>query len=403
MISFKRLLPKTMQDTRWGSLTEVWQSIWNDIKIDKIKLIVNQYDPSEISSDDLKDLAVMFGYNLTSLEGYTETEFYLKKQLETLVNRIKSKSTPLYYQYQGIPYNLLSNGYTVVYDNITGKYIVDETLLGISHYGTIILDREDPGNQYYINVVTADMGLLADSTPLYYSDTAEIVIFPTGDILDPTTLDAFDFPFLDGGMYLYNLSRNFVYDYKHNFVENESEFLSLNTLTALHNDINQFKKITDRCYFEPNLFFDFEGRGVVTDVVWTDFSGGSSVTQKNILMRDSFENWSQIRIGNGSHSIIDESIQDVSSFVQRFTRSGDVVILTDNSGEVICRTLISEGNIYYPDSYSGSTRIDGQYFSGFTEISVWDNASGCILYSTFPKIQWEPTMYSNIKFNFQII
>ena len=47
--SFKKFIPKVMQETKWGSLTEVWQSIYVDIKNDKIKAIFNQYDFDNIT------------------------------------------------------------------------------------------------------------------------------------------------------------------------------------------------------------------------------------------------------------------------------------------------------------------------------------------------------------------
>ena len=215
MISFKRLLPKTMQDTKWGSLAEVWQSIWSDTKTDKAKLIFDQYDYESISDDDLKDLAIMFGFNLKSYTGYTSSSYYLKKQLETLVQRIKYKTTPICYQYQGIPYTLISNGYSVIYDDTTQLYSVDEALIGSAYLGTTTLDREDPGNQYYVSIINCDSDLTTDSTPTYYSDTMQIVLIPPAEILDEAYLDVYYFPTLDGSTYLYSLTRNFVFDYIH--------------------------------------------------------------------------------------------------------------------------------------------------------------------------------------------
>lgn len=395
MISFKRLLPKTMQNTKWGSLAEVWQSIWSDTKTDKAKLIFDQYDYESISDDDLKDLAIMFGFNLKSYTGYTSSSYYLKKQLETLVQRIKYKTTPICYQYQGIPYTLISNGYSVIYDDTTQLYSVDEALIGSAYLGTTRLDREDPGNQYYVSIVNCDSDLTTDSNPTYYSDTMQIVLIPPAEVLDEAYLDVYYFPTLDGSTYLYSLTRNFVFDYIHKFVESETEFLSINSLKALHNDINQFKRITDRCYFEPYLFFEFEGSGIPTYKQWTDYSGGSVVNQTNISYTDQFADFTQIRFGNGAHTSF-SGITDVNSFIFGIDYNNLTNKIIESDEHYNFRTLISEGG-----SYSGI--VTGQHFSGFTEIAIWDSASGCILYSTFPKVQWEDTMFTNIKFDFQII
>jgi hypothetical protein len=354
MISFKKLLPKTMQDTRWGSLTEVWQSIWSDTKTDKVKLIFDQYDYESISDDDLKDLAVMFGFNLKSYTGYTSSSYYLQRQLETLVQRIKYKTTSTCYQYQGIPYNLISSGYSITYDNITQLYNVEESLIGETYLGTTTLDREEP-----------------------------------------SYLDVYYFPTLDGAENLYNLTRNFAFNYIHKFVESTTEFLSINTLKSLNNDIKQFKRVTDRCYFEPYLFFEFEGSGIPTYKQWTDYSGGSSVSQTNIAYTDQFTDFAQIRFGDGNHTSF-SGITDVDSFIFGIDYGTLTNKIIESDEHYNFRTLISEGG-----SYSGI--VTGQHFSGFTEIAIWDSASGCILYSTFPKVQWEDTMFTNIKFDFQII
>jgi hypothetical protein len=354
MISFKKLLPKTMQDAKWGSLIEVWQSVWSEIKTEKLKLISDQYSYDNVSEDDLKNLAIMFGFNLKSYTGYTSSFYYLKKQLETLVQRITHKTTPICYQYQGIPYNLISNGYSITYNNITQLYNVDESLIGEVILGTTYLDSE---------------------TPSY--------------------LDVYYFPTLDTGGILYNITRNFAFNYIHKFVETTDEFLSINTLKSLNNDIKQFKRVTDRCYFEPYLFFEFEGSGIPTYKQWTDYSGGSLVNQTNIAYTDQFTDFTQIRFGDGSRTSF-SGITDVESFVFDIDYANYTSKITEDANHYSFRTLISEGSIY-------SGLVDNQHFSGFTEIAVLNSNSGCILYSTFPKIQWDDLMFTNIKFDFQII
>jgi len=37
-------------------------------------------------------------------------------------------------------------------------------------------------------------------------------------------------------------------------------------------------------------------------------------------------------------------------------------------------------------------------FTEFTEIAMYNKNSGLVLYSTFPKIQWDENMYNNIQF-----
>jgi hypothetical protein len=387
MISFKKFLPQVMQDTRWGELAEVWQAIYSDLNTNKAKIIFDQYDYDEISDDNLKDLAILFGFNLKSYTGYTSESYYLKKQLETLIQRIKYKSTPTCYQYQGVPYNLVSNGYSVVYDDAIAKYIADESLIGTSYYGTTYLDRDDKGYQYYLSTVNCDSGLVLDNSPLYYADTMQLVSTDSTSTLDLSYLDTIYFSILDGSELLYNLTRNIVFNYEHKFVENANEFMSINTLKALHNDINQFKRITDRCYFEPYLKIEVNSDKSDTQKIWKDYEGSGLATQHSILIDGSFSNWSTIRLGTGSHTVIDTSITDVDEYLFSIDYIDNTNKIIESSTNYNFRTLITEM----------------QYFSGFTELAIWDTSSGCVLYSTFPTIQWEDTMYSNIKFDFQII
>ena len=348
--SFKRFIPKAMQDTKWGSLTEVWQSIYTDIRDDKIKAIFEQYDFDNIAEQELRDLAVMLGFSLKTLAGYTSTLDFIKKQVLFIVPRLKVKTTALCYQLQGIPYNLLSNGYTSIYDSINNVYIGDESLITYTKVGTIYLDREN------------------DSA---YS---------------PSFLDFNEFPYLDGSITLYTLSRNIVFNYTHKFIESATEFQSLETLKVLNNDINQFKRVTDRCYYEPYLHIDLNNDHSVTNKTWTDYQGLIPTLQKSILIDNAFSGMTYINFGSGVHSIIDTSITNVQAPTFQLAYSG-VSKIVEESGCLNFRTVIQEL----------------QKFSGITEVALLDSYSGCILYSTFPKVQWDPDTYSNIKFNFQII
>jgi hypothetical protein len=92
--SFKKFLPKIMNDTLWGELIEVWQSIYQDIKDDVVFKIFNQYDLDNIGEQDLIDLSKMFGWDLLYLTGYTSTFEFLKKEVELIIPRLVTKSTP---------------------------------------------------------------------------------------------------------------------------------------------------------------------------------------------------------------------------------------------------------------------------------------------------------------------
>ena len=46
---------------------------------------------------------------------------------------------------------------------------------------------------------------------------------------------------------------------------------------------------------------------------------------------------------------------------------------------------------------------EGNKFTEFTELAILNNLSGCIFYSTFPKVQWHQSMYNNIKVQINLV
>jgi hypothetical protein len=385
--SFKKFLPEILRDDKWGELAEVWQSIYDDLKNDKIRPIFNQYDPDKMSRVEFISLARMFGFDLKTLTGYTETLNFLKKEALFIIPRLKVKTTPLCYILQGIPFNLISTGYSVIYDNNVDKFIGDESLTGDFIYGTTTLDREDRNYTYTGSLINTDGSIELDGIPVSEIDNMYRVSIGTFVQKDPSYLDFVEFPTLDGSDLLYSLTRNFIYNYEHKFVESATEFMSLNTLSVLYNDVKQFKRTTDRVYFEPYLKVHVNSDKSITAKDWTDYNGDVLATQQSILIKDNFENWETIRFGTGAHSTIDVSITDVATYSFEWD-------YTDNTNKII-ETLTN---------YNFRTLItEMQKITEFTELAVLDTSGDCVLYSTFPKIQFDSTMYCNLKFDFKII
>ena len=384
--SFKKFLPEVMRDNKWGELAEVWQSFYSDFKEDKIRPILDQYDPDKMSRNELIALARMFGFDLKTLTGYTETLDFLTKEVLFIIPRLKLKTIPQCYVLQGIPFNLISNGYSVIYDNNVGRFIGDETLIGDSIYGTTTLDREDRNYTYLGSLVNLDGNVFLDNTPITQTDNLYQVSIGASTLKDPSFLDFVEFPTLDGSDLLYSLTRNFIYNYEHKFVENANEFMSLNTLSVLYNDLKQFKRTTDRVYFEPYLKVTLNADKSVTDKQFTDYLGNHLTTQKSILIKDNFQNWSTIRFGTGSHTVIDNTITDVNIFSFEWDYINNTNKITETLTNYNFRTLITEM----------------QKIGQFTELAVIDTGGDCVLYSTFPKIQFDSIMYCSLKFDFKI-
>lgn len=388
--SFKQFLPKLMKETRWGELIEVWQSIWEDIKKDRVYPIFDQYDIEKVTEDDIKNLAIMLGFNLLTLDGYTSSYYFMLRELKTIVPRLITKTTPESYLLNGIPFNLISTGYSILKNFDLDKLQVEENLQAISNalYGTTHLDREDEGNIGLVFNTFYDRNLIYDKPKPTLFDEMTMLKNPPEVILPPSFLDSNDFLMLDGSGLLYSLTRNFIYSYIHKFVENEIEFMSINTLTVLLNDLHQNKRLTDRPYFEPFLIVDVEPGGIVTEKIYTDYHGVELATQRNAFIRPAtnFNAIETIRFGNGSHTVIDSSITDVKSFV--FEKSWKEWV------QEVSRTGLSlEFRLYIEEM---------QKFPAITEMAIIDLYGKVVIYTTFPKIQWNVDMYSNLKFRLNI-
>jgi len=384
--SFKKFLPKIMEDSLWGELIEVWQSIYQDIKDDVVFKIFNQYDLDNVGEQDLIDLSKMFGWSLLYLTGYTSTFEFLRKEVELIIPRLVTKTTPFSFILTGVPFNLIANGYSVIYDEDEEIYIGVETLTGTSIVGTVNLDREDQGFIYERSITGLDRGLTLDATPTLKSDEMYKVSVDPPPYLSQTTLDAVEFPKLDGSLLLYSLTRNFIFSYTHKFVENANEFMSINTQRVLMNDIDQIKKVTNRCYYEPYLHINLKSDKTQTDKVWTDYQGNTLYTQKSILITDNLSQLKTIRFGNSKHNTIDTSITDVDNFIYEWNFDITNIILQDIDH------YIFRLNMY-----------ERQKLEPFTEICILNESDEIVMYSEFPKVQWHPNMYCNLKFELKII
>ena len=258
-----------MQETRWGDLMVVWQAIYDDIKSNKVNIILNKNQVELATQSELLDLGKKFGFDFTQLTGYTSTLDYLRKEVYTIPTKLKNKTALPSYQMVGVPFNLNSTAYPVASNTIVGILVVDEG------------------------------GTVAEIKSLKYLDDTF-----SGST---TTTDALNFPNLDASDYAYDYTRRLVFSYIHNTVENENEFLSLNTLKVLNKDVTLNSKLTDRCIFEPFLKTKLFPGGKLYVQEWKDYTGTVKAYQSSTLTGD-LNNLYKVRFGNGNHYIEDSTL-----------------------------------------------------------------------------------------------
>lgn len=413
-ISFRKLLPKKMRNTAWGELIDVFQDMYSDLKEEKVNRIFNQFDIDKNSKEEKIELAKTFGFNLLTLDGYTCTDDFINKEIRTIIPRIVSKTAMPSYNYTSYCFNLISNLYAISATN-TGE-------LSTARLSTIY----DPETQ--ITYATTELDQGGDNI-LYFTDyTPWQLDFETGDDWefqldsdeetrttldaqwivydDPietgkedTTLDSYDFLTLDastgtetggGEAIITQITRNLNYNYKHKFIENVNEFMSLETLKVLKNDIDQIHKATEVIYYTPILEISVNLNKTPKTQEYTSYDLSLTANQNSLLVGNLFNEYYYVEFGTGTQSI-SGVITGVNNFSYRYP---DYNI----SG------IIPSGVIHYFDNVcSGCIAFDFNIeernkFTEFTECAIYDVNSGLVLYSTFPKMQWDKYMYNNVQF-----
>ncbi len=416
-LSFRKLLPQKMRNTRWGELLDVVQDLWVQLKNEKISPIFNQFDISKATREEKIEIAKTFGFHLLTFDGYTETDYFLNKEIQTIVPRIKYKNAIPSYTYTGYVFDLLTNLYSISATNTGGlttsklsTIYSPETQIT---YATTELDQEGDNLLYFVDLLPWDLDcegscdfeldsgndmLTLDTQFEFYDDPKE-----TGK--DATTLDSEDFISLDpatgeetggGESVVTQITRNLNFNYKHKFVENENEFMSLNTLKVLKNDIDQIHKVTEVIYYTPKLEIDVKKDLTPTTQTYSNYNVSLTANQYNLLMGEGIENLLYLEFGTGTQSI-SGTITGVNNFAYRYP-------------DYISGVIPASGIINYFDATNNSGVIAFDFnidernrFTEFTEVAMYNKQSGLVLYSTFPKVQWDENMYNNVQFEIKYV
>jgi len=386
ILNYKNLLPKVMQDTRWGQFAEAYQSLTDTLKEEKIYPILDQYDIEKMSTTEMQYIADMFGFPLSVYTGYSSTEDYLKKELLTIVKRILTKTTRKSYKYTFYIFNLLGDVYPLILTDSTALIVYDTWWRDNENPGTTnILDAADDNILYYLMYVTdtnfnkLDNSLTTDMSTIVY-DSDQYSGFDTDGTLDMS--DVAGGVTLNPTTFLDDVLREIIVSYKFMFAESATEFLSEYTLKAFHNDINFIKKKTEEIIFEPCLVINAYDDFTVRETNYTNYLYVNIAKQTSICKSDAtLSTISKIRFGTGGHITVNNSITDVQNYSFQ---------LTSSQFEII------SGTTYRKILYQRCT------MSNFSEIAIWNSSNICILYSKFPMIYFQEKKYHNIKLEFVI-
>jgi hypothetical protein len=358
-VIFKNFLPSVMRNTRWGELITVFQDIINDLRTEKVNLLKTKFIVDNMTEDEMKEMAIKFGYTLLSLDGYTSTTTYLKKQIKTIVERILAKNT--------------RNGYKYIY------YIYGFS--GDIYPIRLVSNIFDVWDEYWTreSIVTARDRTL-DEDDSYTLDSS-----------DPDWITA-----LDQTTSSWILLRHLVLQYAPKFIENANEFISDATHRSFYNDVKQMKRATELPYFEHKIDINAYSTGGIYVKTYYNYDQSVFANMTSIFLADSnpsgLINFDHIQLGNSTRtSFASGTISGVVSLVRtlRTQPSGEIEFInTLTSIQCNARRILSDKQkMDYP----------------ITELSLHNANSGCILYSTFPAIKWNSRQYSNLAWDIQLI
>ena len=374
-VDFKKLLPTALRKEKWGQLAQAYQSLWDDLVSEKINPILTQFDIENATTTEIKRLFQIFGFNLSSYQGFCNTAEYYRREALTLAIRVLNKTARNSYLYTYFIYNLLGD-VLPLYDTITAG------LSPISDWWE--------NNEFTSVIDTLDCGY---DNILYYAGATPIYDIPKSTGFSNTTLDADAVTTLDNQSNIEAITRYLLLTFKYLFVEDATQFLSQYTIKGFVNDINQIKKSTEICFFEPELFVNFNNDNSVRETVYTDYDQTvSGCSQQAILISGSATDFYKYRLGTGAHSIIDDSITDVEVFSYEILAS-EMSSSTDTDS-----THYSSGASYI--SYRKQFDYP-QHLTEFSELAILNISGQCLAYGEFPIVKFPTTMNSNIQFSFQ--
>ena len=339
-IDYKKLLPATLRNTRWGQLIEAYQSIMeNDIKNKVIYPIKDQYNFEKMTTTEKMKLCSMFGYKLLRYNGYTSTNEYLNKNLATLVQRILWKNTERGYQY--IFYNYFAKGHVwpTIY-NYTENYYQP-------------IDLWNKGYESANISLDFDLGLTLDD-------------------------DEENFKILDEENKLQiPLTRVIVFAIEFLQTEDQTQFLSEESLLALTNDLNQMKRITERFIYEPLLTIFYYPDQTVYQQEYSTYDKSGTTYIESILTSGNtiyFPDIEKIQFGDGSHELTDGMfISGVANLVETLTSGQIQQIIMPEDFTIGIRKKLYSSDQDHPD---------------FTEIAFLDINDNCFFYSKLPYVHY---------------
>lgn len=346
-MDFRKWLPKAMRDTRWADIVEVFQKVaMEEVKVTALDTLRTRLFFETMTNDDLLDLAYKFGFAITQGNGYTATSKYLSKEVHTILARIRSKTTRQCHPYQFYVFNLIGEVYPL---RRVSPIELRPKLDWVSN-----------------NPIQAEYSL------------------DDGHTLDEDWT-------LDQNSIFGTFTRHFLLQFRPQFVEDADNFFTVDTMTAYLQDVEQFKKATEFPHFE--LILQPTASAIAQTVetkVYEDEAQTLTTNQETVVAGGDLSQVKFLRFGNGAatglNAMTPASNPVAASLVQQFdiSDSSEWVIEGQTTTDLLVRTLIRKDTKFLANQ-------------SYSEIAFHDASNNLIMYTKFPKVNWDPRQLTTIQ------
>lgn len=349
VVDFRQWLPKAMRETRWADIVEVFQKVAIDeVKPTALDTMRARLFFNTMSDADLLDLAFKFGFNITQGNGYTATARYLRKEAQTILARIKNKTTRKAYPYEFYIFNMIGEVYP------------------LRRYSPIELRPK-----------------LDWTTSLPFQDEFRLD--------EGRTLDESPGWTLDNNSVLGSFTRHFLLQFTPQFIEDADNFFTVDTMTAFLQDVEQVKKATEFPHFE--LVLPVAGSTTAQSVstkVFQNEDQNVTAHQETVLAGGDLSQVRYLRFGNGAASglgsMTPASNPVSGSLIQQvdITDATQWVVEAQTAAALVVRTLIQSNTKFLANA-------------AYSEIAFHDAANNLILYTKFPRTNWDSRQLTTIQ------
>lgn len=349
VIDFRQWLPKAMRETRWADIVEVFQQVAiGEIKATALDTTRARLFFESMTDEDLRNIAYKFGFDLTQGNGYTATSAYLRKEVRTILVRIQNKTTRMAYPYLFYIFNLTGDVYPL------RRYTTTELRPKLDWISSVPIGPE----------LTLDDGHTLDEDPLWT---------------------------LDNNSAFGTFTRHFLVQFRSQFVESASAFFSVDTMTALLQDVEQCKKATEFPHFEFVLVLTASSIVQTVDTkVYRDEAGTLTTNHETVLVGGDLSQVRYLRFGNGAASGLnamvpaDNPVNGSLVSQQDITDDLEWVIEAQSATELTVRSLIKRDSKFLANQT-------------YSEIAFHDASNNLIMYTKFPSVNWDPRQLTSVQ------